>query len=264
MNGRKTGWRARLRRPAAVGSLMLVLAGVFVLASRPAGRNEARAEEKANKEKVRVGPGFSQAILATQLAMQGEKRKSPILMLAAAELVRGLKASDRSAKDAQLQGAEAATSDKDGLTLSVAALADKAKTYAKGDKDLSALVAKHAEQLTSRGLDPTVGGSLPSVRIKDITYKILGGGRVAMDGSARMRNVPFEAGKLAIVAAVGEVSLDNLVVEVHDANGRIIESPPGVKGRFLVAWVPSRAESVTIVVHNGGAEQRVALLANWD
>ena len=48
------------------------------------GKKEKRKEK--NGSKLQVGPGFSQAVLATQLALQGEKRKSPILMLAAAEL----------------------------------------------------------------------------------------------------------------------------------------------------------------------------------
>jgi hypothetical protein len=186
MNGQKMG---KLVWPVAVVPL-LGLAGVFLLAFGSAGL-EGRAEEKAGKEQIHVGPGFSQAVLATQLALQGEKRKSPILLLAAAELVRDLKESGRPADKVQFEGKEPPASDKEPLTLSVAALADKAKIYAKGDKDLSALVEKRAEQLTSRGLNPTVGAKLPSIKIKDITYKILGGGRISAYGSGTIKEHPL-------------------------------------------------------------------------
>jgi hypothetical protein len=258
MNGRKMGW---LARPVAVVSL-LGLATVTLLAPGQVGLKEARAEEKAGKEKLRVGPGFSQAMLATQLALQGEKRKSPILLLAAAELVRDLKESERSTKEVKFEGAGA--DDKSPLTLTVAGLADKAKSYAKKDKDLSALVQKRAEQLTSRGIDPSVGEKLDTVRYKDLAFKILGGGRIRLASSATVKNVPFEANKLAMVGAIGENSSANLVVEVRDENGKKIENPPSVDSRSIIVWFPNRAESVTVTIYNNGNDQKVVLLANWN
>jgi hypothetical protein len=233
------------------------------LAPGDVGLPEARAEEKAAKEKPRVGPGFSQALLATQLALQGEKRKSPIMLLAAAELVRDLKESERSTKEVKFEGAGAAA-DKAPLSLSVAGLADKAKAYAKKDKDLSALVQKRAEQLTSRGVDPSVGEKLETVRYKDLAFKILGGGKISTSGSATVRNVPFEANKLAMIGAIGESSSSNLVVEVRDENGRKIENPPSVDSRSIIVWFPNQAQTVTITIYNNGGDQRVVLLANWN
>ena len=211
-----------------------------------------------------MGPGFSQAMLATQLALQGEKRKSPILLLAAAELLRDLKESDKSTKDVKFEGAGAEGSEKGPLSLSVAALADKAKTYAKKDKNLSALVQKRAEQLTSRGIDPSVGEKLETFRYKDLAFKILGGGRIRLGSSVTVKNVPFEANKLAMVGAIGENASSNLVLEVRDENGRRVENPPSVNSRSIVAWFPNRAESYTVTIYNNGDDQRVFLLANWN
>jgi hypothetical protein len=81
---------------------------------------------------------------------------------------------------------------------------------------------------------------------------------------ARSKNIPFEGGKIAVVAAIGENSLENLVVEVRDESGKLIEPPPSLKGRFLVVWLPNKSQSVNVTVHNHGAEQKVAFLANWD
>lgn len=256
-------WSTEALRRALAISLTLAMMCLLLPATGTLGVGEARAEDKKS-DKLSVGPGFSQAVLATQLALQGEKRKSPILLLAAAELVRDLKQSARQAKGTKLEGDGAKSSEKDALKLSVAELADKAKTYAKKDKSLSALVQKRAEQLTSRGLDPRVGEKLTSVQIKDITYKIVGGGRISAFGSGSLNNVPFVENKVAMVAAIGENSMDSLTIEVRDQNGKVIQNPPNVTARFLTVWIPFRAEAYNVTVRNNGPEQKVAILANWD
>lgn len=265
MNG-PTLRRCRLFTTAAVLASALVAMSATLVPAADKSETETTAKKKKKKDKkatgkLTVGEGFGQAILATQLALQGEQRKSPILLLAAAEIVRGLSASDKSIDKVKFESkaGEGAT-----VNLSVAALVNKAKELAREDKDLAALVEKRGEQLSLRGLDPSVGGSLPSVQLKDKTYKVLGGGPVPSNGTATIRNVPFVGGRVALVAAVGDKSMATLFVEVRDSAGNLIKSPPDVPAPYLTVWVPSQNESYTVKVTNFGPEQKVAFLANWD
>src|SRR5271156_3027291 len=89
------GSSGRLVKRITAGSLLLGLTALLLPGLGGAGRGTARAEEKKKAKALSVTPGFSQVVLATQLALQGEKRKSAVMMLAAAELVRDLKASER-------------------------------------------------------------------------------------------------------------------------------------------------------------------------
>ncbi len=108
MNERTKGWPSH-RVALGVGIVALGLAAILLPAS---GSGSAAAREEG-KNRPHVSPRFSQALLATQLAMQGERQKSPILMLAAAELVRSLQPAGAGGKELHLEGEGVKEADKD-------------------------------------------------------------------------------------------------------------------------------------------------------
>jgi hypothetical protein len=255
MTSGKMGRCCRLGR----SGLLLVLGLALVLMTAFASARVERGKENEDKEKLRVGPGFSQAMLATQLALKGERMRSPILMLAAAELLMDLKESGKSTQEIKMKGEGGDSS----IKLTPADLVQKAKRFAGGDKDLSALVEKRAEQLSSRGLAPSVGEKLQTIKQGGYTFKLLGGGKIPARGEITLGNIPFVAGKPAIIAAGGE-NHQNLVVEVRDEAGTVIRNPSNVTSRVLTIWLPANQQTVSATVRNEGDEEIVALIANWD
>src|SRR5262245_61215288 len=79
----------------------VVAAGIcaVLLASPLAAEAQDKKDAGSGKEKkVKSEPGIEAAALAMQLALEGQKRRSPLLLLAAAELLGGLKEGKREAK----------------------------------------------------------------------------------------------------------------------------------------------------------------------
>jgi hypothetical protein len=261
MNERTKGWPDRRVMLGAGVLVLLALAWVVLPALAPAGLEAARAE---GGEKMHVSRGVSRAMLATRLALLGEKQHSPILMLAAAELVAGgVKHAPEGGKEFHMEGEGVK---EESVQLKVSYLVDRAKALAKDDADLSALVQKRAEQLTSRGLDPRYAKELPegpTIEGKIFT-KFLGAGKIPANGTATIKDIPFVANKVGLIVAVGPDHQENLVLEVKDDDGRMIENPPSVKSPFIALWMPSKNQTVTATVHNNGPEQVVGLLANYE
>ena len=242
----------------------VVLSTVFTIRSEATGE-----EQKLNKGtsigKVEMNPVMSQAALAAELALRGEKRRSAVLLLAAAELLGELKESPRDIKTIKVEVPESSEADKQLPSLDVRELVRKAREYAKGDEKLSALVENRMEQLSSRGLTPTSQVmKLPDARIKHLTFKVLLVSKIFPGRYTELKNVQFEGGELAIVGVVGDGDGD-LDLHVYDGNsGGLIGKDEDSTSKCQVNWKPRYRGPFTIRVKNVGQQwEKFVVLANW-
>lgn len=224
-------------------------------------------EKKADaKKKPQSEPAISLASQAIQLAMEGQKRGSPTLMLAAAELLGNLKESGAPLKGVEVKMEGTASTKKKPLAVNVADWVDLARDYAKGDPELAALLEKRLDQLSKRGLVWRQGKDLPSVNIGTTTFKIINPEAYRVIGADQVytaRNVIFEAQKPAIVKVVGDGDGD-LDLWVYDANGNLIGQDTDSSSICHVAWFQVLEGPVTIKVANvGRVAERFIVLANW-
>lgn len=233
----------------------------------------ARAEDDASgdtnataeAEKPADNPAIEQAALAAQLAMEGQRRQSPILMLAAVELLGGLQASDRDTDDvtAETTGGEGDT-EKESIDLDPQSLVDLAQEYAAADEEMAAFVAAQVEALSSRGLVWSQGADLPSETIAGTTFKIIDSGLINAGATLTLSNVIFEGGRPAIVAVIGDGDGD-LDLWVYDGNNGVeIGEDTDLTSRCVVEWTTRYEGPFTIEVSNvGDVAEYYVVLCNW-
>lgn len=247
--------------------LRCVAFGVAVcvlLASSPAVKSEEKKlpEDIGKKQKLGRQDALSRAALAAQLAMEGEKRKSPILLLAAAELLGGLKESARKTEPIEVQGKQ--DDSKKPPKLDVAHLVELAREYTKGDDELAALVDKRLEKLSQRGLIYEQGKDLEDIKLEGLNFKVLYVGVVGVGQYLRLDNVIFDAGRPAVIAVVGDGDGD-LDLGVFDGRTeRLIGKDDDYSSVCVVDWLPSAQRPHTVlVVNEGKIAERFVVLANW-
>ena len=238
----------------------LFVAGAALLACLLANPWIGAQEKKgADPRKDKQPPSsLSQPSLAIQLALEGQKRKSPTLMLAAIELLAPLKESARSIKDVKQEQTGETTGK--GMSLNVADLVDQARDFAKGDKEMSALLDERLKSLTSRGLIYNQGKNLPSINVKGLTFKILWTSDLQPGQEYKGNNLIFEANRPADVVVIGDVgaSLDMLVSDNLGALGR------RVGDLCAVSWNPITERSVNVsVINTGRFATKIVVLASW-
>jgi len=234
-------------------------------AQEPKSKNDAVEGKDKPTKKTEGQDAVAQAALASQLAMEGERRRSPILMLAAAEILGGLKESGKPAGELKRQReGQQGKSDKSPISLTVGDLIDKAKDFAKDDKDLRSLVESRAEQITSRGLIEPLGRNKPGVNIGPNTFKIMYNDVLGAGAKDTCTGMVFEAGRPAIVGVVGDGDGD-LDLYVFDAeSNQLIGKDEDDTSVCRVAWFPSFQQKVVVVIRNAGRRaERYNVLANW-
>jgi hypothetical protein len=224
---------------------------------------ETKAKE-APAVKVEVSPSVSQAGLAAKLAMEGEKRRSPVLLLAAAEILGNLKEGEAKSDVAQEKPENPQATDKQAIELNLRDLTDKAVEYAKNDPKLSALVESRVEQLSTRGLVYSQGAGLPSFKTPLGTFKLVDSGVLGRGDVKRLTNVRFEGGEPAVVLVIGDGDGD-LDLWVHDENtGGLIGDDTDDTSECIVAWTPRYTGPFTIRIANVGAfAERYVVVVNW-
>jgi len=258
-----------------VGGAALAL--LPLLSGLPSGAGLLSAAEKkpaANQVKTTKAShgseAVSQAALAARLALKGEKAHSPILMLAAAELLSGLregkgKSKPSASTTADPQPPAASPTGKKAGELTVAGLVDKAREYARGDKELSALIEKRAERLSSRGLVFSQGTGKRSIRIKGSTFKVVKSGLIRPGYRLTLSNVRFEGRKPARVLVVGDGDGD-LDLYVYDGENKrsLLRKDTDRSSVCTAIWTPRYTGPFTIVVRNvGRVTEKYYVLANW-
>jgi hypothetical protein len=229
-----------------------------------AKKAKAKAAKPAPDEKVEISPALSQAGLAARLALEGERRRSPILLLAAAEILGNLKEGEAQSEVAVEEPEQPEATDKTAVGLSLPQLIDKAVEYAKPDPKLSELVESRVEQLSTRGLVYDQGVDLPSLRTPLGTFKVIDAGVLGRGDTKRWTNVRFEGRRPAVVVVIGDGDGD-LDLWVYDGNtGGLIGEDIDTTSECVVAWTPRYTGPFTIRVSNVGRfAERYVLLANW-
>jgi len=256
---KKSNWR----RWFACSAALLAAAALIGIGSLQAAPRRKAAPPPAQRAKV--DPGISQAALAAELAMEGEKRHSPILLLAAAELLGNLKESPRKySPTVSFLGTLPAGAGKQALKLDFHALIDRARELAKGDAKLAPLVEARAEQLSSRGLIEKQGANLKSVEIGKFTFKVIDADIIPPGKAVELRNVIFEGGQPGAIVVVGDGDGDlDLWVYDGDSEARLGEDT-GPTSRCVVTWAQGSEGPVTIRIANAGkASEKFVVLANW-
>lgn len=266
INGNRRNWMVCGAALALVPLLGSLPNGSGLLS---AGEKKSAANQTKGTKKSGASRAVSQAALAARLALRGEKARSPILMLAAAELLAGLRegkgqSTPTASTTPDGKKPTAGKSDKKASELTIADLVDKAREYARGDKELSALIEKRAERLSSRGLVFSQGAGKTSIRIKGSTFKIIRSGLIRPGYRLTLTNVRFEGRKPARVLVVGDGDGD-LDLYVYDGNnGILIRKNTDRSSTCVVSWTPRYTGPFKVVVRNvGRVTEKYYVLANW-
>ena len=242
----------------------LLGAGVALLAL-----TAARAEEKPKpKEKLAsTQPALLQAAQAYHLAMQAEQRRSPILMLAAIELLADLKEARGYLGDVKssVEGGKG-KSERKPLSTDIKEWAALAREYAKPATELSEFIEKRLEKLTGRGLIYVQGKDLKTIDYKDTKFKVIQASVLEPGQYYQASNVRFDANKPAAIVLIYEpsTSLDFKVIDATADKPPVGVSERAEGGQF-VFWTPKELGPHTITVTNNGEKSaKFVVLVNWD
>ncbi len=233
----------RSRPSAAVTAAVLVC-----MALTFAVQEAASAEKKADESKPQAA--VSQAVLAYQLAIQGQHTKSPILMLAACETIGVLKTKDRDARvKKETTGAKPAA--KSPISLDVVEWQEKAREYAKTDKQLLALVENRIEQMNSRGILNTRAGA-PTKYFGSTRYTVLDADFLPRGESTALHHIYVAGGEFACVGVVGDIESELSFTVVDESTGEE-QGGNSFRGFAIYSWTPKRTHPITVRVSNNGA-----------
>jgi hypothetical protein len=206
--------------------------------------------------------GLERAQMAARLAVEGTKRRSPILMLAAAEVLAHLKESERDDEGVQAEGRGAGQP----TEFTIERLLAQAEKFAGDDEQMVKLVRQRAKQIQSRGLVWYQGKDLPTRYLQGVPFKVLNPGIVFIEANGwhRWTNVVFEGKKPAAVVVVGDGDGD-LDLFVYDGNtGGLIGEDTDTSSVCLVEWTPRYEGPFTILVKNvGRIAENCVVLVNW-
>ncbi|MBL8850774.1 MAG: hypothetical protein JNG89_13925 [Planctomycetaceae bacterium] len=247
-----------MKRTTLAAVLLGALASGSVAADKPANNDPAKADAKS-------GGDLTPIITAAQLTIRGETLKSPLLLLAAAEIIADHKRSQRTAE--AIQGAGTEVADGKLPDLDMQTLIDRARELAKGDAAMEAAVEAMVAQIESdgRGLIYAQGKNLRSEEINGVTFKDINDGidQINPNGVLTIENVIFEASKPAVVYVAGDGDGD-LDLWVYDDNGVLIGQDVDETSSCVVRWNPIYEGPFTLVIKNvGPIYERFLVFVNW-
>jgi hypothetical protein len=254
-----------MMRTCKRGLVLLLVACLGAAAALPYTRAADKDKPPAKGKKPDVEPAISLAATACQLAMEGQRRRSPTLMLAAAELLGGLKEGGGNVKGVKVsvEGGKV-EGDKKPLTLSVADWVEQAREFAKADKELSAFLEKRLDQLNTRGLIFSQGVDKESVNLRGTTFKVISRGVIGAGQTLTLSNVIFEANKPGMILVVGDGDGDLDLFVSSGLGGSPLGQDTDSTSTCAVSWFQGPEGPVTVRVSNvGGIAERYVVLANW-
>jgi hypothetical protein len=250
-----SGWTRFTLAAALVGAL----ATGSSAADKPANNDPDKTEAKS-------GSDLTPIATAAQLAIRGETLKSPLLLLAAAEIIADHTRSAHTTEAVRGTGPGEVT---DGQLpdLDMQTLIDRARELAKGDAAMEAAVEAMITRIESdgRGLIYSQGKNLRSEVIAGVTYKDINDGldQINPNGTLTIENVIFEAKLPAIAVVVGDGDGD-LDLWVYDGNGNLIGQDTDESSVCVVEWTPIYEGPFTYVIKNVGTiYERFYVFANW-
>ena len=256
-------WSPVWVRVVLVGLVGGGLSAAVISADAPkVGDNLAESDEQD-----KAGNDLSLAATAAQLAIEGENRESPLLLLAAAEIVADLQQSRRDADDVE---SSTTADDADGQlpALDMDALIARARELAKGNEALAAAVEAMIEGIESdsRGLVFRQGKDLDTFELEGVIYKVINTQHDRLDpgDELTLENVVFEGQKPAQILVIGDGDGD-LDLWVYDGNtGNEIASDTDLTSVCIADWTTRYEGPFTVKVKNvGPVWERFYVLANW-
>jgi hypothetical protein len=211
-------------------------------------RTAPDAEQKAQKNPS--SEAVAQLAAAHALAQYGRTHKSPLALLAAAEVIASIPTSKldqkpKSEADGKSSGAQKKADRPDETA---AALVAEAKHLAGQDKQVLALAAKISEKLNEASRGAVKGPQRADTSVNALTTDVF--------------NIAFRGGEVAAVGVSGDGDTD-LDLYVYDENGNLIASDDDYSDDCLVRWIPKWTGPFSIRVRNRGTVyNRYVLLTN--
>ena len=259
--------RATARIAGAILVASIAVAAVPIAASAAEADKPKEEKPKLNTGSAEAGTeAVTSAALAAQLALEGERRKSPLLLLAAAELLGDLRESRQRpeverASEPAAEAPASATAPKKPIELSVPALVARARAHAGTDEKLSDIV----DQFSSRGLSYQQGASKPSVDVQGRAFKVIDQGVIGAGETITLSNVIFDASDPAAIIVSGDGDGD-VDLWVYDGDsGGLIGDDCDTTSQCIVTWRPLYRGPFTVKMTNvGSIAERYVVLANWD
>lgn len=202
--------------------------------------NEATTPGKAPE----AGSSVDKLKMGADLAQMGREKKSPEMLLAAAQILSEVPSEAREAKKEEKKPEGDAKAgdkaDEPAPTLDPAKLQQEALTYAQqaGDKTLIKYVDAQIKKGFPAGTRGAVGGS------KYTVAKVMG-------GYTDIYYVEFRGGELAEIALAGDGDT-NLDIYVYDEYGNYIAADTGYTDTGYVSWYPRWTGSFRVEVRNNG------------
>lgn len=189
--------------------------------------------------------------LACHLILLGCQQKSPVLLIAAAELLADL--------NFLLPTEEAI------IPLEPKAILEKAREFAAENEELVTIVNTRLSALgqRKRGISRTLGQGQIQVAMPGHTFVVVSSCLLKQGDTQILSNVTFDAETLAVVRGVGEGN-GNLDLYVYDENGKEIGKDIAPGNRPEVKWNPERRGSFKLTFKNVGPGPVACIaLANW-
>ena len=219
--------------------------------------------EKPPRLKSQMQVQLANAALGYQLVLLGDKNKSSTMLLAAAELLGGMKQSDRDAK-LEKEATEATGDEKATHSTTFNSILDRAVEYA-SEKSKPLVQAQVDELRSGKGLVWSQGKDKEGVTLGGVTYKILDHDVIKPGQSITYTNLKFEGDEPASIVVIGDGDGD-LDLWVHDGGGRksLMDKDTDPSSRCVTEWHPKWDGPFTAKVENvGDVTEEYIIIANW-
>lgn len=208
--------------------------------------------------------GMQYVEMGYSLAMLADRQRSATLMLAAAELLGGMKQSDGKADFQKETKGDVEGGDHTLHDMSFGALLDRALEYA--DETNRALVEAQVKKLRSgKGLAWKDGKDFESLVISGVTFKILDHDVIEAGQSFTYRGLNFEGGEPAVIGVIGNGGGD-IDLWIHDGGGdqNLITKDTSRSSQCVVEWFPKWDGPFIASIENVGKRaEEYMIIANW-
>lgn len=244
-------------------SLMALMAALYLTTSFAFAQDQKVNSGDAPEQKTPDAGAVQNAALGYELVLLGDKNKSSTMLLAAAELLGGMKQSDRDSA-LEKEASETEEKGKSAHDMSFGAILDRAVEYAT-DKSKALVQAQVDDLRSGKGLVWDQGKDKESVNVGGVTYKILDHEVIKPGQSFTYRNLKFEGDKPASIVVIGDGDGD-LDLWIHDGAGNksLIDKDTDSSSRCVTEWNPKWTGPFTARVKNvGRISEEYIIIANW-